>query len=78
MTGGRDLGPAQTHTHHYRALHHNLTLADARLRLLTERALNLADPASRSLVLAALRALHLDAGFGSALSTSRSEPGNTP
>ena len=39
----------------------------------TEHALNLSAPSSRSFVLAALRALHLDTGVGSALSTSRSK-----
>ena len=44
----------------------------------TEDALNLSAPSSRSFVLAALRALHLDTGVGSALSTSRSKQLKTP
>ena len=59
-------------------LHHNHIRRCSSTSTPTQDALNLSAPSSRSFVLAALRALHLDTGVGSALSTSRSKQLKTP
>ena len=78
MTGSRRFGPAPTHTHHCGDVAPQPHSRCSSTPTSTQDALNLSAPSSRSFVLAALRALHLDTGVGSALSTSRSKQLKTP
>ena len=73
MTGSRGFGPAPNP---YASLWRRSTATTSPMLIYfdpTRDSLNLSAPSSRSFVLAALRALHLDTGVGSALSISRSK-----